>query len=118
LNTADPELSESLQYQTVSTLTNAECKIYYGNQISDNMICVQGNYNEGTCIVSLQLSESLNVNLYFKGDNGSPLLLPSSLWVFGVASFISGNGCENTEPSGFTRILPYVSWINNITRVS
>jgi secreted trypsin-like serine protease len=99
---SDPELSESLQYQTVSTLTNAECKIYYGNQISDNMICVQGNYNEGTCI----------------GDNGSPLLLPSSMWVFGVASFISGNGCESTEPSGFTRILPYVSWIDNITRVS
>lgn len=38
-------------------------------------------------------------------------------WVVGVASFISGNGCESTEPSGFTRIFPYVNWIRNITNV-
>jgi secreted trypsin-like serine protease len=103
LNIADPQLSENLQFQKVSILSNEECRLYYGNQITENMVCVEGNYNEGTCI----------------GDNGSPLAQYLSLykWVGGVASFISANGCESTEPSGFTRIFPYIDWIKNITDI-
>ena len=33
----------------------------------------------------------------------------------GVASFVSGNGCESTDPSGYTRVYPYVGWIKNVT---
>jgi secreted trypsin-like serine protease len=100
---SDAELSENLRYQTVSTLSNEECRLFYGNQITENMVCAEGNYNQGTCI----------------GDNGGPMVeyLSRYTWVVGVASFISGNGCESTEPSGFTRIFPYVNWIRNITNV-
>lgn len=52
LNSADAELSENLRYQTVSTLSNEECRLFYGNQITENMVCAEGNYNQGTCIVS------------------------------------------------------------------
>jgi secreted trypsin-like serine protease len=33
----------------------------------------------------------------------------------GIASFISSNGCESTDPSGYTKIFPYVDWILNVT---
>lgn len=55
-----------------------------------------------------------------QGDTGGALQdfnsFAKSMHV-GVASFISGNGCETTEPSGFTRTFPYVSWIRNTTKL-
>ncbi|RZC41178.1 Trypsin and/or DUF1986 domain containing protein, partial [Asbolus verrucosus] len=97
---SDPGLSNYLQFVNVSVLSNAECKIYYGDQISDNMGCMEGNYNEGTCI----------------GDNGGALVeyLHKFYWIVGIASFISSNGCESTDPSGFTRTYPYTDWIYSV----
>ncbi|RZB45756.1 Trypsin domain containing protein, partial [Asbolus verrucosus] len=99
-NFHDPELSNNLKYISASVLSNAECKVFYGNQITDNMACVVGNYNEGTCT----------------GDNGSPLVeyLSRNYWLVGIASFISGNGCESTDPSGYTRTYPYTDWIRSM----
>jgi secreted trypsin-like serine protease len=99
----DSDLSNKLRHVSTSVLSNEECRIFYGNQITDNMVCVEGNYNEGTC----------------NGDNGSPLV---ELYMYryylmvGIASFISGNGCESTDPSGYTRTFPYNEWIRNVTR--
>jgi hypothetical protein len=56
--------------------------------------------------------------LVLKGDTGSALVEAYGKYELvhvGVASFVSGNGCESTDPSGFTRTYPYVSWIKNIT---
>jgi secreted trypsin-like serine protease len=52
--TSDEEssLSNELRYADLTTVSNAECQQIYGNQITNNMVCVSGNYNEGTCIVS------------------------------------------------------------------
>jgi secreted trypsin-like serine protease len=99
----DSELSNYLSYVSTSVLSNAECRIFYGNQITDNMVCVEGNYNEGIC----------------NGDNGSPLIEPYMNryhMLGGIASFISGNGCESTDPSGYTRTFPYNEWIRNVTK--
>ncbi|EFA04557.1 serine protease H119 [Tribolium castaneum] len=95
-------LVDELNYVYLTTLSNDECKLTYGNQITDNMVCAEGNYNEGTC----------------KGDLGSPMILYGGAltYLVGVSSFISANGCESTDPSGFTRIGPYGSWISNITK--
>ncbi|XP_063913864.1 brachyurin-like [Zophobas morio] len=96
-------LVDILQYVYLLTMKNEECKNIYGPQISDNMICVQGdNRIAGTC----------------RGDLGSPLILMDNNIVYylvGVSSWISANGCETYDPSGFTRIAPYLSWINNVT---
>jgi secreted trypsin-like serine protease len=97
----DSELSNYLSYVSTSVLSNAECRIFYGNQITDNMVCVEGNYNEGIC----------------NGDNGSPLIEPYMNryhMLGGIASFISGNGCESTDPSGYTRVFPYREWITSV----
>lgn len=48
----DSSLSNELKYVYVTTLSNEECRLVYGNQISDNMVCIEGNYNEGICHVS------------------------------------------------------------------
>jgi hypothetical protein len=39
----------------------------------------------------------------------------SSLQHVGVSSFFSGNGCETTDPSGYTRTYPYIDWIKSVT---
>ncbi|XP_063913806.1 brachyurin-like [Zophobas morio] len=99
---SDPELSNELRFLYIRTISNAECRTIYGNQITDNMVCVAGNYNEGTCI----------------GDNGSPLVQSYGKYyaLVGVASFVSANGCESVDPSGYTRTYPYLEWIQNNTR--
>ena len=34
-------------------LVNEQCRLTFGNQITDNMVCASGNYNEGICTVGL-----------------------------------------------------------------
>jgi secreted trypsin-like serine protease len=95
-------LVDDLNYVFLVTLSNEECRLAFGNQVDDNMVCVEGNYNEGTC----------------RGDLGSPLIqygISSITYHVGISSFISSNGCESTDPSGFTRTAPYVEWITNVT---
>ncbi|RZC41676.1 Trypsin domain containing protein [Asbolus verrucosus] len=104
-NDENPDLAATLNYVHLAVLSNEECKISYGNQITDNMVCVQGNYNEGSCV----------------GDSGGPLVIrPIGTKYFrhvGVSSFFSSNGCESTDPSGFTRTYPYLDWIKNVTSI-
>ncbi|RZC39273.1 Trypsin domain containing protein, partial [Asbolus verrucosus] len=109
----DPELSNDLQYVFVSTISNLECQMVYGNQIKDSMVCIAGNYNEGTCTVC-----GFIILLILLGDNGGPLVATSGKYytLVGIASFISANGCESTDPSGYTRTFPYFDWISNMTK--
>jgi secreted trypsin-like serine protease len=98
----DAELSDHLNWVQVTSISNNECQVTYGSQVKDYMVCVSGNYNEGTCI----------------GDSGGPLIQVVSRGQMvhtGISSFISGNGCQSTDPSGYTRIYPYLDWIKNIT---
>lgn len=59
------------------------------------------------------------ITLLFKGDSGGAIMttLNHLHWHVGVASFISQNGCETPEPSGFTRTFPYVAWIKSVTGI-
>jgi secreted trypsin-like serine protease len=86
----------------LETISNDNCRIFYGMQITDDMICANGQYNEGTCT----------------GDSGGPLIYflnaQHPIHV-GVSSFISGHGCESVEPSGYTRTYPYLDWISSVT---
>ncbi|KAJ3656027.1 hypothetical protein Zmor_015132 [Zophobas morio] len=99
----DAQLSNVLQNVVLTSLSNEECRTVYGNQITETMICAAGNYNEGICI----------------GDTGSPLIDHQTLWgtptIVGISSFMSANGCENTDPSGYTRTYYYIDWIKNVT---
>ncbi|KAJ3656386.1 hypothetical protein Zmor_015468 [Zophobas morio] len=98
----DPGLVTDLRYVYVTSVSNPECKIVYGDQITDNMVCAAGNYNERTCF----------------GDTGGPLVQiinRGQAVVPAISSFISTNGCESPDPSGYTRVFTYVDWIRNIT---
>ncbi|XP_044266759.1 brachyurin-like [Tribolium madens] len=101
----DSELAPELQYVGLAVISNEECKLTFGSQITEEMVCVDGNYNQGTCL----------------GDTGSPLVVRliggTYLQHHGVASFYSGNGCESTDPSGFTRTYAYLDWIKNVTQI-
>ncbi|XP_063913642.1 brachyurin-like [Zophobas morio] len=104
ISDSDSSLSNKLKVAYIGSITNEECRLYYGSQITDNMVCIVGNYNEGIC----------------HGDTGGPLittLRTGTTVLIGVASFMSSNGCESTDPSGFTRTYPYVDWIANVTNI-
>jgi hypothetical protein len=48
---ATPGLVDSLRWVKLTVIPNEECQMIYGQQILENMVCVDGNYNEGTCKV-------------------------------------------------------------------
>jgi secreted trypsin-like serine protease len=102
----DPELSNGLNYVGLAVLSNEECRMVYGNQLTDDMVCVEGNFNEGACL----------------GDSGSPLVVRLIGGLFlqhvGVFSFYSGNGCETTDPSGYTRTYAYIDWIRETANIT
>ena len=110
-----------MQWVRVVSLSNTECALTYGSQIVDTMLCVEGNLNEGTCYVSVDLfSCCLLIFFISQGDIGSTLVqyfASGQPFPVGIASFVSYNGCESTDPSGFTRTYPYNAWIRNVTQL-
>jgi secreted trypsin-like serine protease len=59
--------------------------------------------------------------IFLQGDSGSPVFIHVSRGydvAIAIASFFSGNGCESTDPSGYTKLLPYNDWIRNVTSTS
>jgi secreted trypsin-like serine protease len=56
--------------------------------------------------------------IFIQGDSGSPVVVRVSRGydvAIAIASFFSSNGCESTDPSGFTKVFPYNDWIRNVT---
>ena len=45
------ELADELNWIPVTTVSNEECRITYGNQLTDGMVCIVGSFNEGACTV-------------------------------------------------------------------
>lgn len=114
-------LSDELHYVYLIPISNEECQLSFGSQITDTMVCAGGNFNEGFCKVGWYIiCQWLILQYAFQGDSGTPLVRysngPRTTHV-GIASFISKNGCDTPEPSGYTRTYPYVEWIRNITNI-
>jgi secreted trypsin-like serine protease len=96
-------LVNDLNVVEVSIIDQHACQTYYGDQLWGSMVCAEGNYNEGICF----------------GDIGGPLVTPALIGnhsvAVAIASFISANGCESLDPTGYTRIDSYNGWIKNAT---
>lgn len=109
-------LENDLKFVNLKSLTNEECQLIYGEQIVLTMVCVSGDQNEGTCFVFINKFISTKSDFLFKGDTGGALLSYENETeiLVGVASFVSGRGCESQDPSGFIRIESYVDWINQV----
>ncbi|XP_073818319.1 venom protease [Musca autumnalis] len=100
--------SNSLLKVHLNVLTNEKCKSYYEtgdklpNGVDAGQICAGDPKGEmDTC----------------QGDSGGPLLLnvtkyqTSVPYVVGLTSF--GDGCASGIPSIYTRIYPFIEWIEN-----
>lgn len=97
-------LSPVLRETTTTVIGNSECSSIYGNVVTDNIICSSGAGGRGIC----------------PSDNGGPMGYMNADGTFtqiGVASFYAAAGCENSLPSGFTRIRNYVNWISQETSI-
>lgn len=93
-----PTMSPVLHKMTVPVISNGECSLTYGSNITDAIICTSGANSSGTCI----------------GDSGGPMNFqqPDGTWKqIGIISFGSDQGCQKGHPSGYTRISSYSSWI-------
>jgi secreted trypsin-like serine protease len=96
-------LANDLHYVTMVVISNAECRLTYGDQVKSTMFCTVGNYNEGICT----------------GDTGGPLVIAKGINSYvqiGVAGFFSSQGCESMHPSGYIRTDVYNDWIWNTTQ--
>lgn len=104
LTTAN-QVSNTLQYTNVIGISNADCKNIYGPMIISSMLCTLGypNRNQGSC----------------QGDSGGGLvtMFTNSTFV-GIVSFGAAQSCTAGYPQGFTRVGPYLSWINTVTGIA
>ncbi|KAJ8918105.1 hypothetical protein NQ315_011562 [Exocentrus adspersus] len=73
---------------------NSPCEDIYGpDVVQPSKLCTYGFGTVGGC----------------SGDSGSPLVV--GFTQVGITSFVSSNGCESGDPTGFTRISYYIPWI-------
>ncbi|XP_063900803.1 brachyurin-like [Zophobas morio] len=95
-------ISDSLNYVELVTISNTECKNYYGS-ILPEMVCAD--------------SPSSQVRSTCTGDSGGPVVINagSNPVHVAIASFVSTEGCESGAPSGYTRTAVYRDWIQNHT---
>lgn len=117
-----------VDYQTCSSPS------WWGSTVNNNMVC-GGDGKEAGCNVSFILQKKKKtmlperntgsfyiikiINLFFsQGDSGGPLncLNGGKYYVHGIASFVSGLGCNTYQkPTVFTRVSAFINWINTVS---
>jgi chymotrypsin-like protease len=92
-------VSTNLQYARVVGISLGECRSIYGSVISPNVLCTRGypNRNSGSC----------------SGDSGGGLVTQNLTTVVGIVSFGASQSCTAGYPQGFTKVAPYLDWINS-----
>ncbi|XP_029682048.1 elastase-1-like isoform X2 [Takifugu rubripes] len=77
---------------------------WWGSTVKTSMICAGGGSQSGC-----------------NGDFGGPLncLVNNHYYVHGIASFVSGMGCNtHQKPTVFTRVSAYTTWMNKVMNSS
>ncbi|TNM89048.1 elastase-1-like [Takifugu flavidus] len=77
---------------------------WWGSTVKPSMICAGGGSQSGC-----------------NGDFGGPLncLVNNHYYVHGIASFVSGMGCNtHQKPTVFTRVSAYTTWMNKVMNSS
>lgn len=100
------QASQFLRFTFVRVISNSQCAQRYSRSVvRDTTICTIGFQDDRRSICA--------------GDSGSPLLtFRNRQWVLvAIASFISVDGCGANRPSGYLRVGPYLSWINQVTNI-
>ncbi|EDW78108.2 uncharacterized protein Dwil_GK24185 [Drosophila willistoni] len=90
-----------LQCVDLQIISNEQCSQTYGTQ-PEAILCVATPDGKSTC----------------SGDSGGPLVLQDDAKLVGVTSWVSGNGCQSGDPSGFTRVTSHLEWIRDNTGIA
>ncbi|RXM33532.1 Chymotrypsin B [Acipenser ruthenus] len=104
-----------LQQTALPLLTNAECSSYWGDKISDVMICA-GAAGATSCMGDSGgplVCEKDNV--WTLGDSGGPLVCEKdNVWTLvGIVSWGSSQ-CSTTTPAVYARVTAFRSWVDQI----
>lgn len=103
LNTTDKTIAPILQHANLTITSWLRCQLSFPIlMFRKSVICAKGNEKQSVCF----------------GDSGGPLIDKKSRALVGVASFVSGSGCNHGFPQGFTNIPSYIYWIKTITGIS
>ncbi|XP_063173712.1 proproteinase E-like [Candoia aspera] len=92
-----------LQQALLPVVDHAHCSQpdWWGSFVKETMVCAGGDIRAGC-----------------NGDSGGPLSCPGNdgrWYVHGIASFVSGWGCDTLQkPTVFTRVSAFISWIEQI----
>ncbi|XP_062405146.1 chymotrypsin A-like [Sardina pilchardus] len=91
-----PDTPALLQQASLPLLTNTQCKKYWGNRISDLMVCA-GASGASSCM----------------GDSGGPLVCEKAgAWTLvGIVSWGSGT-CTPTMPGVYARVTALRAWVD------
>ncbi|EPQ05501.1 Chymotrypsinogen 2 [Myotis brandtii] len=89
---------EKLQQAALPLLSNAECKKFWGNKITDVMVCA-GASGVSSCM----------------GDSGGPLVCQKDgTWTLvGIVSWGSGT-CSTSTPAVYARVTELMPWVEEI----
>ncbi|KAB0392407.1 hypothetical protein E2I00_020221 [Balaenoptera physalus] len=89
---------DKLQQATLPILSNADCRKYWGNKITDVMICA-GASGVSSCM----------------GDSGGPLVCQKDgAWTLvGIVSWGSGT-CSTSTPAVYARVTALIPWVQKI----
>ncbi|KAF3817648.1 hypothetical protein GH733_012935 [Mirounga leonina] len=92
---------DRLQQATLPLLSNAECKTFWGNKISNLMICA-GASGVSSCM----------------GDSGGPLVCQKDgAWTLvGIVSWGSGT-CSTSSPGVYARVTKLMPWLSGLSRI-
>ena len=89
----EPGNVDNLREVDVPVLDDRIAEAIYGLDF-ETKICIDARGGKGVC----------------SGDSGGPLIDEDS-GLLGVASFVSGAGCESGYPHCFTAVPSYLDWI-------
>lgn len=89
--------SYRLQFVELSTMTNLACGLRLPGRIDTSHICTSGILRRGICA----------------GDIGAPLIIERAgiNYQIGIASLFPNSGCTTGDPSVFTRITSFMTFI-------
>lgn len=93
-----------VQYATMMTISITESE----------MILPKLNELHGSRVMCVKNNNERSITV---GDSGGPVIRKDDGTLIAISSFIIENGFDRNLPQGFTVVMPYLEWINQIVKL-